>query len=121
MKDPLIEFIVKLSEGTEDPIETPITLLAGGLLVSGHVISKSKFMEGNSLTDLIEKTVKEHSSDAEDKQVDDRIRRFIHLRDARYFSPGQAPIPSNEAITCRIKISDISAFHFGYLSTTPAA
>ena len=115
MKDSILEFIVKFSEG-EDPLETAVTLTVGGLLISGHVISKAKYMQHNILTEKIQEGIEQAiAASGEEAPSDDGERHFIHLRDARYFSPGQPPTPSNEKITCRIKLSNVSAFHLGYL------
>jgi hypothetical protein len=61
------------------------------------------------------------AENGEEMPPDNGKRRFVHLRDARYFSPGQPPTPTNGKLTCRVKLSDVSAFHFGYLSTESEA
>lgn len=124
MRDGILELIVKFSESKEYPIESAITLIVGGLLVSGHIISKEKFIEINPLTALIKEVEEKHlkksgDTDGESEPEDDGKRRYIHLRDAQYFSPGQPPVPSSGSVSCRIKLSDVAGFHFGYLSTSP--
>jgi hypothetical protein len=124
MRDGLVEMIVKFSEVEESPLESPITLIVGGLLVSGYIISKEKFIEINPLTARIKEIAdKQERENAEPEEAeepeDDGKRRYIHLRDARYFSPGQPPIPTTGSVSCRIKLSDVAGFNFGYLGTSP--
>ena len=124
MRDGILELIVKFSEYEENPIESAITLIVGGFLVSGHIISKEKFMEINPLTAWIKEIADKHEEENEEpddasKPDDDGKRRYIHLRDAQYFSPGQPPIPGSGSVSCRIKLSDVAGFHFGYLATSP--
>jgi methyl coenzyme M reductase gamma subunit len=118
MRDGILELIVKFSE-MESPLESPITLIAGGFLVSGHIISKEKFIEINPITASIQEFEdKLPKEEGEPEPEDNGKRRYIHLRDAKYFSPGQPPIPSCGAVSCRFKLSDVAGFHFGYLATS---
>ena len=116
MSDPVLEVIVKLAE-TGPEIDIPVTLAVGGLLISGRVISREDYMQENWLTASIEEGIKQALSQiGEDAEADDGRRRYIHLRDVRYFSPGQSPTPSVGTVTCRIALAYVSAFHFGFLS-----
>ena len=117
MKDGILELIVKFSEN-ENPLETGITLITDGFLVSGFIVSKDKYMKHNVLTSSIEEGLKEAISKEQPQSPepeDDGERNFIHLRDARYFTPGQPPIPGNEAVYCRIRLEKISGFSLGVL------
>lgn len=117
MKDGILELIVKFAEG-EEPFETAITLVVDGFLVSGHIVSRAKYMQHSELTTKIEEGIQQaRTVNGEDTPEDDGKRRFIHLRDAQYFVPGQTPTPTNGKVTCRIKLSQVSGFHFGYLSS----
>lgn len=122
MRDAILEFVVTCAEMNE-PLELPITLIVGGLLVTGHVVSKDCFMDNNSPTSWLKKALESRQDDTDGaeqvKAEDDGARRFIHLRDARYFAPGQPPIPTEGSVSCRVKIADVSGFHFGYISTSP--
>ena len=92
-------------------------LVCGGLLISGQVISREEYMQENWLTASIEEGIKQAMSETgEEAGNDNGHRRFIHLRDVRYFSPGQSPTPSVGTVTCRIALAHVSAFHFGFLS-----
>lgn len=119
MRDVILEFIVKFAEN-EDPLETGITLIVDGFLVSGFIVSKDKYMEHNILTSSIEKGIKKAISDAQSQTAepeDDGERNFIHLRDAKYFTPGQLPIPNNQTVYCRIRLEKVSGFSIGVLGS----
>lgn len=118
MKDGFLELIVKFAE-TEAPLEAGVTLIVDGFLISGFVISKDKYMKHNELTSSIENGIKEALSRIKKEAPDpgdDGERNFIHLRDARYFTPGQQPIPNNESVYCRIRLEKVSGFNIGVLN-----
>ncbi|MCH1930609.1 hypothetical protein [Shewanella acanthi] len=118
MKDLILELVVKFSE-SEAPIETGITLLVDGFLVSGFIISKDKFMENNFITSSIDEGIRDYlSKNQKNEPLDNGERNFIHLRDAKYYAPGQPPIPENEAIFCRIALEKISGFNLGILQSS---
>lgn len=119
MRDGILEACVRFAEIQDEPLETSITLLVGGFLVSGQIISKKKFIQLNPLTAWVQDVLETQPQEEQQAPEDDWKRRFIHLRNAKYFSPGQPPVPDNEGITCRIKISDVSGFNFGQLATAP--
>ncbi|KRG84382.1 hypothetical protein ABB34_09355 [Stenotrophomonas daejeonensis] len=116
MSDPVLEVVIKLAENSPE-IDIPVTLTVGGLLISGRVISRENYMQENWLTASIEEGIKQALAQiGEDPKPADGHRHYIHLRDVRYFSPGQSPTPSVGTVTCRIALAHVSAFHFGFLS-----
>lgn len=116
MSDPLLEVIVKLVESNTE-YDIPVTLAVGGLLISGQVISREDYMQENWLTASIEEGIRQAIADTgEEIGSDNGHRRYIHLRDVRYFSPGQSPTPSVGTVTCRIALAQVAAFHFGFLA-----
>ncbi|ABI39286.1 conserved hypothetical protein [Shewanella sp. MR-4] len=118
MKDLILELVVKFSE-SESPIETGITLLVDGFLVSGFIISKDKYMESNLITSTIDEGIRDFLlKNQKEEPLDNGERNFIHLRDAKYFAPGQPPIPENEAIYCRIALAKVSGFNLGILQSS---
>lgn len=122
-RDQLIEGLVRLAESFEEGepktgVEIQITLATGGFLVSGIIISKSAFMKTNPITEPFDRIEKEEISKLPPSEVkqDDGIRRFIHLKDAKYFIPGQKPIPTTgPGIFWRGRISAVNGFNFGVL------
>lgn len=117
MRDPLLEFVVKLSESAE-PLESDVTLVVGGFLISGFVVSRRKYMMHHPLTKALEDAADADPPDENDPQepVDPEKRRFIHLRDAKCYVPGQPAIPGNAGMYYRIPISNVSGFSFGLLA-----
>lgn len=119
MKDSILEMIVKLSE-SDSPLETGITLIVDGFLISGYIVSKDNYMRHYPLTSTIEDALQEAFSkqSQEEEESQPNERNFIHLRDAKYFSPGQNPIPGDGTIYCRIPLEKVSGFNFGVLSAS---
>lgn len=111
--DPLLTAYVLMSEGNE-PIEQEITLVLPGFLVSGYVISREKYMQHHRTTQIFEEGLRE--ADSSTPKTDDHIRHYINLRDARFFVPGQPPIPGNQAVVCRFKLDSVCGFLLGALS-----
>lgn len=117
MKDALLELMVKLSEA-EKPIEIAITLIVDGFLVSGYIVSKEGFMKHSEITAAIEDNVKkaiEKQVKVEAEAENDGERQFIHLKEAKYFAPGQPPIPGDSSLYCRIPLEKVSGFNIGIL------
>lgn len=114
MQDPILELIVKFAE-SDAKIETPVTLVVNGFLISGFVISRARYMQHHILTSSIEQGIKDAM--AAGSPTDDGARAFIHLRDAMYFTPGQDPVPTNESVVCRVGLDRVSAFHLGFLES----
>lgn len=117
MKDGILEFLVYMAE--TEKFSIGITVVVDGFLVSGTIISKDEFMESNPITAKMAEIAKtdDATSDASGSSdvPDPRERRFIHLKNAFYFTPGQKPVPDNSGVYCRLRIDAISGFHFGVL------
>lgn len=119
MKDPLLVSLIILAESDppkelDAPMEIDITLIVGGFLVSGYVISTKKYMQHHSTTAAISKAVemcKDENLKTEEKSYD-----YIHLRDAKYYVPGSNPIPGNMGVFVRIPLESVQGFSFGKLN-----
>lgn len=130
--DGLLQLFISYSELG---IETPITLLAGGMAVSGVIISAATYMErtGAQLSAALQshdvklaETVSESFAqlkldvEAQSRAADETgalSARFIHLQHAKYYMPGQDALPSNaEGILWRGRLSEISGFSLGEFS-----
>lgn len=118
MKDGLLVTLVGIAEGDE-PFEIDVTLLVGGFLVSGFIVSAEKFMENHPASKAFWKQVTELRAKAiPSDQAEDATRNFIHLREARFYTPGEAPIPGNEGVYWRAPLESVQGFNFGLLSGT---
>lgn len=114
-------------------VELGITVMVGGMVVSGTLISGAKYFEemGNSIQgkggeqeDVVNaiaeswkawKVIYDKPEDAPDDWKPEQTS-FIHLRDARVFAPGQPSLPSNQGVLWRGKLSSIDGFTMAQIS-----
>lgn len=127
--DGLLQLLISYSELG---IETPVTLLTGGMTVSGVIVSAAIYMENtgeqlsaalrNHHADLAETISQSFAQlkqdvEAQSKAADEAgalSARFIHLKNAKYFVPGQDGLPNNvDGIFWRGRLSAISGFSLG--------
>lgn len=104
-----------------------VVLLVDGFLVSGQLVGVKAYFDALSETfaatqsapdaaDRIRAYFTEVSRGLEPNAANPHDRpRYIHLKNARYFHPGGRPIPGNEPVLWRGRISEVSGFSFGYL------
>lgn len=93
-----------------------ITLIVGGLLISGHVISVDRYLK--EFFEGIGGTAKEDQADQQAKRPaagrKNKPRNFIHLRDAKFYIPGQKPIPTEGGgVLWRGRLSCVDGFFMG--------
>ncbi len=113
MYDPLLEHLIELAEA-ETPVEAEVSLIIGGMLVTGHVVSEEKYMAGHPLTraylELDAEAEGESDADAseesdeddeEDDDFDDEVA-YLHLRDAQ--------AAGGKLGFFRVALSDVSGF-----------
>ena len=112
-----------------------ITLQVGGLLVSGNLVSRDKYFEDGMAKApmspfstspdnsrwVVENFGAEAFREAEKSYVGPIRTWFVHLRDAKVFHPGGAPLPGNQGIWWRGKISAVDGFFFGGLTSSEKA
>ncbi len=134
----LIEYIKFANKG----MRFPVTLYCSGLLVSGILIGGREYFEQSALQvvesfsdtevkEVINKWVKSFadiypaaSSDNDgDKPVDDdddlAPPTYIHLMNAKVFTPGQVPIPGGkEGLLWRGRLSSVDGFTWGKLAVS---
>ena len=106
-----------------------ITLNVGGVIVSGTLIGGKRYFEGfandfgeglgkSELVDMVKQHFQQHGK-IYDRPADETSGfdpSFIHLEGAKFFSPGDQPIPSNRGMFWRGKISSIDGFILGSLA-----
>lgn len=120
--DWLLQSLIGLVD-TCDAMGIRIVLNVGGLLVSGELIGIKRYLEGFG-EDLVNesKTTKKLFKDLGDKIYSDLKKKprqdlekihFIHLRNAKFYYPGQQPIPTNQGIWWRGRVEAIDAFSLG--------
>jgi len=119
-------------------IERGITLLIGGTLVTGTLISASRYFEmtaidyerkdgepennifANTIRDRAKRIQKTFELQSEVEPADDEVDvgpSYIHLKNAHYVTGGNI-IPANGSVLWRGKISSVDGFHIGRLSTS---
>lgn len=105
-----------------------LTLVTHGFLVSGQLIGGKEYFEGfgDDLAsaipnggDKIKQTYKEMGEKVynREKEGNSHAPTFIHLKNAKFFHPNGQPIPTNRGVLWRGRISEISGFSLGQLST----
>ncbi|KGK58581.1 hypothetical protein FHR53_000663 [Xanthomonas arboricola] len=108
-----------------------ITLFVDGIIVSGQLVSGKQYFEAFAQEfsaaypgdaeerEEIRRAFASHASiyDSEDDaQQSSAPPQFIHLIDARCFSPAGQPLPSNRGVLWRGKVNAVSGFTLGSLS-----
>ncbi len=123
--DPLLQFIVNAAEGlldkTEGQTKTDITVMCGGMLVSGTICTPGDYMMSAPFTDMLRDLV---------GKFDDFLKigrqespHLIHLTGVQFFRPGGSPLPPTEAlgVSWRGRLSEISGFNMGRMVVDPLA
>lgn len=124
--DSLLKLLVKMANGGGS---FPLTLLVGGHVVSGTLISKRTYLDAfvNDLTTgfsdesknsirasfgLDEAEISPGDDDEGDSGGPSPDPAYVHLINAKVYSPGQAPMPTN-GMTWRGRISEVAGFSYG--------
>jgi hypothetical protein len=130
-RDWFLAELVRLANLTDSRF--PVTLTISGGIVSGLLISGREYFShfaddfakfggddpGHvaSLREYISSYGSVYESDKEDETTDDterlRAPQFVHLASARFFAPGQTPIPTNAGVLWRGNLDGISGFSLG--------
>jgi len=127
LPDWYLQALVETVNGKD--IEFPITLFVGGLIVSGQLTSGHKYFEGlgtqltqffggpsDDTTEIIRYfTFPGDAYTRNEKGAKIPPPQYIHLREAKIFTPGQRPILA-EGAWWRGRLACVDGFHFGLLS-----
>jgi hypothetical protein len=121
-------FLQVLVNITDKDQEFGITLLCGGFLVSGTLVSEPKFFEGFA-TDFasafpeadkahVKRTMMVPGEVAKTATAegDGPLPGYIHLKDAKFFHPSGTPIPGNRGVWWRGRLAEVSGFTLGDLN-----
>lgn len=123
VNDSLLQLIVSASDKGN---EFPLTLFVNGAIVSGILTGRRTYL--NQFVSHFTTGWDEEDSnvmreafglDAEPEEEDESgidTIRYIHLRDAKVFSPGQQPLPAN-GLLWRGKIAEVNGFSYGMFQT----
>lgn len=127
-RDWLLQHLVTHANRTPS-FSISITLWVGGGLISGMLVSGSKFFD--AYTDEIVKVVDDEGKDAtrkffrelggvyyEPSDAPAHDTSFIHLLEAKFWSPsGQIPPATNAGVAWRGRLSQITGYSLGRLLT----
>ncbi|MCU7283269.1 hypothetical protein OC926_25890 [Pseudomonas peradeniyensis] len=105
-------------------IEFSISLHTPAGVVSGTAISHEKYFKtfaeqfvgpwaGDAAGDL-QSVIEGFGKPVPDEEDSNARLQYIHLKDARFFAPGQKSMPNN-GVLWRGKISSVCSFHLGQL------
>jgi hypothetical protein len=120
-----------VSFANEIGVESGVTLQVGGMLVSGTIISIDKYLEefstlfeggfkndaelGGQLGELIKSWKPERPQLSPDETPSGPPPQMVHLRNARFFFPGQRAFPAAHVLW-RGRLSEVGGFFLGLLS-----
>jgi hypothetical protein len=111
------------------PLSFGVTLQVSGLLVSGYLVSGKAYFEAvgeqivrgvaqdAGLADQMRKMFAtfESAYPADPAQKDRPVPQFVHLQSARFYSTEGTPVPANEGVWWRGRISEIGGIVIGIL------
>ena len=117
--------------------EFAITLTVGGMLISGLLTGGKRYHEEfaeqmlkgmgdleSETSETIRKFFRSFGAiyeRPEGDQTPELLTTFVHLRDARFFVPGAAPVPSNGGVLWRGRLVRVDGYHLGILAMAGAA
>lgn len=126
--DPLLEDLIRIKEDAEERKEEhpdfPITLNVGGMLISGDLISKDTYLKdflGGAILNAIQVAEDKDESLKQkmEKEAKEKPYNFIHLKNVKFFVPGQPPILFDQEDTLwRGRLTCVDGFIIGKLSAT---
>lgn len=121
-KDGFLQFLVNRVNGTT--VEIAITLQVSGLLVSGTLVTGDKYFEHFGEEIAVAKADDKENAEShgavfaklgEQYNGEGTREKYIHLKNAKFHSPGANPVPTNSEVWWRGRISEVSAFFLGVL------
>jgi hypothetical protein len=109
-----------------------VTLQVSGLLVSGYLVSGKSYFEaigqqivsGLAQNAALEDQMRKMFATFESAYPNDAgqserpVPQFVHLQNARFYSTDGTPVPSNEGVWWRGRISQISGIVIGILNVS---
>jgi len=114
------------------PLSFGVTLQVSGLLVSGYLVSGKTYFEAigqqivsglsqnAALADQMRKMFAtfESAYPNDPGQSERPVPQFVHLQNARFYRTDGTPVPSNEGVWWRGRISQISGIVIGILNVS---
>ena len=145
-QDSYLQVLISLAE---DGTKIPVTLMIGGMLVTGHLISTQEYREGGekvvfeavdasgagreereavkeafTLRRQIQEDMEEgdkHVKDIEEgKSLPPSLYKYVHLQNARFYAPSGQPWTQPVGFLWRGKAAAVDGFVVGTFSTVPS-
>lgn len=130
-QDHFLATLVNIANETD--VAIGITLSVGSVLVSGSIVSWERYFAGVasdlagaggvSELNIALKNGVEHYAKMCREEMQERIENgksiaslYIHLKDARFFTPGAIPMPTNRSVWWRGRMSEVEGFSIGLLA-----
>jgi hypothetical protein len=109
-------------------VEIGMTLLVGGFLVSGKMIGGARYFEGfandfaggfpdHAVAEDIRKSFSEYGEIYKTDAGNPPVPAYVHLMEARFFNTAGNPIPGNRGVWWRGRLSEVSGFMLGTLTS----
>lgn len=125
--DWLLSTLVSIVNQSEIQITIGITIITHGFLISGELIGGkeyfNEFAKEFTNGDESMNSIREVFSNQGDEIYNNKTEssdisklQYIHLKNARYFHPGEKSIPTNKSILYRGRLAEVSGFTLGILS-----
>lgn len=125
--DWFLQLLVKMVN--QSTISIGITLQVGGILVTGDLISGKAYFDGfgedlsgpfKQFPDTAESIKETFAKCGEVYRVEDPGKEpppeFIHLKNAQFFIPAARPIPTDNGVWWRGRVTEVAGFVLGRLS-----
>lgn len=125
-EDWFLQTIVKMVN-IDSSAEFGITLNVGGFLVSGILVGGKQYFEGlaeyissgvdeKEAAEGIKKTLGKPKEIYGHETSKNSLPSYIHLKEAKFYNTqGNPPIPGNQGVWWRGRISEVQGFMFGKL------
>ena len=114
------------------PLSFGVTFQVSGLLVSGYLVSGKAYFEAvgqQIIAGLAQNAALagqmrnmfatfDSAYPGDPSQAERPVPQFVHLQNARFYSTDGTPVPSNEGVWWRGRISEISGIVIGILGVS---
>jgi hypothetical protein len=123
LRDGILQLFITIVEDFEQQEDLPehirhlgITLNVGGILISGDLISHKTYIENDVILNKVKELLnnQQPSATTPEQEVDASNVLYIHLKNAKFFQPGQPGIPTKgEGFLWRGRLDCVDGFALG--------
>jgi len=121
-----VEYAAQKEDADEKDYSLSLTLHIGGMLVSGDLIGEYQYLQefmGGTVLRKMESLASENASAGDSAPAEGQETHtdpeYIHMRNAKFFHPGQTPVPGSGAgVLWRGRVASVDSFILGSLNVT---